>query len=564
MAVGAAGESGKARRSVPQWRAPVTGRSLRLVSGLVISAFLTTHLLNHALGIVSLDAMAAARGWFVAVWRSVPGTALLYGAFLVHAVLALVALYRRRTLRMAAPELWQLVLGLSIPFLLIPHVLGTRVRSALSGFQDSYDAILQLLWVEVPTNGLRQSAALIIAWVHGCIGLHVWLRHRPWYPRAFPVLFALALLVPVLALIGFAQGGRDVALLVAIDGPKPMEPPPPLLGTLWWAAYGVAWGSLAGVLGARGLRFLAQRRELVRIRYPDRQTVAVPRGFTVLEASRLAGIPHLSVCGGRGRCSTCRVRVLGSLAEQPEPKPEERATLARVGAPPGVRLACQFRPRSDVAVIPLLRSGALDPSPAEERWSGEERFIAVLFCDLRGFTALSEQTLPFDVVYLLNQYFATVGNAVEREGGRVDKFIGDGAMALFGVEGDPAAACRQALAAAAAIARGVEDLNGTLHRDLGHPLRLAMGLHAGVAIVGEMGYGPATSLTAVGDVVNVASRLEGLAKQLDAELVVSDGTVRLAGLRLASGEARELAVRGRAAPVRAVVLRKAAAMAAAP
>lgn len=542
-----------------RWSAPVTVRGLRLSTGLIIFTFLTTHLLNHALGIVSLEAMAEAQDWFVAVWRSVPGTVLLYGSFLVHAGLALLALYRRRTLRMPAADLWQLVLGLSIPFLLIPHVLGTRVRSAMSSFEDTYEVILQLMWVEVPTNGLRQAFILVVAWVHGCIGLHFWLRHRRWYPRAFPVLFALALMVPVLALIGFAQAGRDVALLVEANGLKPMVPPPPVMGTMWWAAYGVAWGSLLGVLGARALRFLRQRRTLVRIRYPDRQTVAVPRGFTVLEASRLAGIPHLSVCGGRGRCSTCRVRLLGSLSDQPEPAPEERATLARVGAPPGVRLACQLRPVSDVAVIPLLRANVLDQQPTEQRWSGEERFIAVLFCDLRGFTALSEQKLPFDVVYLLNQYFAMVGNAVEREGGRVDKFIGDGAMALFGVESEPTQACRQALSAAAAIARGVEDLNGNLQRELGHPLRLAMGLHAGVAIVGEMGYGPATSLTAVGDVVNVASRLEGLAKELDAELVVSDGTVRRAGVVLGSGEARDLPVRGRTAAVRAVVLPRAGA-----
>lgn len=534
--------------------APVSLRDVRLAAGLVMFAFVTTHLLNHALGIVSLHAMAMVREWFTAFWRSPPVTVLLYGAVLVHVGLALTALYRRRTLRMPLGEFLQLALGLSIPLLLITHVMGTRVRSALSGFEDRYDVIVQLLWVDVPSNGLRQILALLVVWTHGCIGLYFWLRPRDWFPRAAPFLFAAALMVPVLALVGFAQAGKEVAELVTLQGSAVTEPPPPILEWLREGAFWTFGGAVGAVFALRGLRALRQRSTLVRITYPDHQIVAIPRGFSVLEASRLANIPHLSICGGRGRCSTCRVRVMAGLANQPSPSPDESATLERVGAPPGVRLACQLRPTADLTVIPLLRTAALAPQPEGHRWTGEERFVAVLFCDLRGFTTLSERKLPFDVVYLLNQYFAMVGHAVERTGGRVDKFIGDGVMALFGIDSEPDDACRQALDAAAAIAEGVGLMNRTLRWEMGQSLHLAMGLHAGVAIVGEMGYGAATALTAVGDVVNVASRLEGLAKELDAELVVSDGVVQRAGAAPDAGEVRELAVRGREAPVRVLVL----------
>ena len=95
---------------------------------------------------------------------------------------------------------------------------------------------------------------------------------------------------------------------------------------------------------ARLARSVFERRRRIRISYPDGRIVQVPRGFSVLEASRFAGIPHASVCGGRGRCSTCRIRIALEGAELAAPSPAEQKLLQRVGAPPNVRLACQLRP----------------------------------------------------------------------------------------------------------------------------------------------------------------------------------------------------------------------------
>lgn len=551
----------------PRAAAPWLGdvRRWRLASGLVLLTYVTSHFLNHALGLVSLAAMEAGADVFTALWRSPPGTVALYGALAVHLALALRAIWRRRTLRMPVVEAVRLCFGLLIPLLLIPHVVGTRGILALGGGDRGYPEIVRILWFN-PEIAARQAAALVIAWGHGCIGIHLWQRHRERYERLLPLAATLAILLPVLAVAGYLQAGREVAAMVAAGALEPARLTPEVaarvdrlldLVTLLFV------GSVAVVFGGRVLRSWIGRHAFVRIGYPGGRTIAVPPGTTVLEASRMAGIPHLSVCGGRGRCSTCRVRVVEGQEALPPPGETEVATLARIEAAADVRLACQLRPAAGLSVVPLLPappSGAIRGSLRPQR-RGQEAEIAVLFCDLRGFTGLAERRLPFDTVYLLNRYFATAGLAVERAGGRVDKFIGDGMMALFGIDGERDRGCRQALDAARRIAEGIAGLNAAMADELERPLRVAMGLHAGAAIVGEMGYGRATSLTAIGDSVNVAARLEGIAKELNAELVVSAPVVTWAGLALPGCATRDVPVRGRSEAIRVHVVPSATALA---
>ena len=291
----------------------------------------------------------------------------------------------------------------------------------------------------------------------------------------------------------------------------------------------------------------------IRLYYPDGVTVAIAPGMSVLEASRAAGIPHASVCGGRGRCSTCRIRVGEGAEHLPPPAPDEARVLARIGGTIGnVRLACQLRPDHDLALVPLLPAtvGPRDVRLQVNPGQGMEREIAVLFADLRAFTRMAEGRLPYDVVFVLNQYFKAMGQAIEGSGGRVDKFIGDGIMALFGVDLEPAAACRRALAGARAMAHALARLNQELEHDLRAPLRMGIGLHVGPVILGEMGFGRTTALTAIGDTVNVASRLEALTKEVGVQLVVSARLAERAGVDLAAFELREIEIRGRRRPLR--------------
>lgn len=541
-------------------------RELRLVSGLVLGCFLTTHFLNHALGLVSLSAMESGRGWFNLLWRSMPGTILLYGAILIHFALALVALYRRRTLRMPAREAFQLGFGLLLPFLLIPHVTGTRIVLAVWGIDFDYARVMQNISAS-PDGMTRQTAALLIAWVHFGFGIHFWLRARPWFPRVALLLYSAALLVPVFALLGLAEAGKYLGEAATASGPPVPVPDPATLGQIRNALYLTFAGLIAATLAARALRASHVFATRIDVTYPNGQMVSVPRGHSVLEASRIGGIPHMSVCGGRGRCSTCRLRVLQGLEKQPPPSAQERATLKRIKATPNVRLACQLRPADHLSVAPLL---VLDERKSSAQFGrslaqgGRECEIAVLFCDLRGFTSLAEHRLPYDTVFILNRFFDVVGHAVEESGGHVDKFIGDGALALFGLDGDEGSAARQALAAARLIGKGVAGLNASLGSELELPLRIAMGLHAGHAIVGEMGYGKATTLTAIGDSLNTASRLEGFAKESDAEVVVSDDLMRRAGFAVPGAERQTVMVRGRSTPIVTWIIRDAASIAAPP
>jgi adenylate cyclase len=314
---------------------------------------------------------------------------------------------------------------------------------------------------------------------------------------------------------------------------------------------------LAVTLAARMVRDRLSRRGMtIQIRYPDGRQVAIPRGWTVLEASRSARIPHLSVCGGRGRCSTCRIRVDGELALQPPPAPQELAVLQRIGAASNVRLACQLRPRSDAIVTPLLPaimrvSAERNPTDA---LSGRERKIAVLFADMRGFTKIAENKLPYDVVFLLNRYFQAVGSAVAETGGIANQYTGDGVMALFGVNTTLETACRQAFLASSTMIHRVEVLSRELTGELQIPLRIGIGIHAGFVVVGEMGYGGTHYLTAVGDTVNTASRLEALTKQYGCELVASELVIEHAGLAHVSFPRHEITVRNRKEPLAIVVV----------
>jgi adenylate cyclase len=258
-------------------------------------------------------------------------------------------------------------------------------------------------------------------------------------------------------------------------------------------------------------------------------------------------VPHASVCGGRGRCSTCRVRVLDADLQQIPPDEEEKKVLERVGAPPDVRLACQMIPSGKVKVIRLLPADATMSTMADlsSQSSGVEQVVAVLFADIRGFTAHSEAKLPFDVVYLVNQFSRAMGGAIEGSGGKVDKFLGDGLMALFGVDTSPQEGCRAALEAAEKMQHSLNELNIRLEGDLDEPLEVGIGIHAGPVVLGEMGYGASRGLTAIGDTVNTASRLEAATKELGVTMCISSIVAELAGNRFEETTRREITIRGK-------------------
>jgi adenylate cyclase len=537
-------------------------RQVRLACGMVLFSYLISHFLNHALGNISLDAMADGIYYHTLFWQFLPVAIILYGSALIHSGLGIWALYQRRQFSWVALEPLQLALGLSIPLLVVTHVVGVRLGQALFAQQKLYPQELYSFWVAHPLKGLQISMVLIIAWIHGCIGLYFWLRMKAFFKRAAPFLLACAVLTPTLALLGFYQAGRHVAAISADPAWQAANLSERQLGTQSEndtlddiINYGITGylGLLGLVVLARAGRVLLERSGgVIHLSYGNGRTVRVPKGLTVLEASLRNNVPHASVCGGRARCSTCRIRIIGDHSGLPEPSQREAFVLARVGtSDPSIRLACQLRPTTDLSFfqlfVPSLASANAHASnPAR---IGQERYLVSLFVDMRGSTRLAEKMLPFDTVFIVNRFLAAVSRAVIECGGRPNQFVGDGMLALFGLNGSAAVACRQAIRAASLISGNIDELNQFLSHDLREPIRFGIGIHGGEVIVGDIGYRDHMVFTALGDAVNVAARLQDMTKTLACEAILSEEVRVTAGLGEHDLPAREVEIRGRAEPM---------------
>jgi adenylate cyclase len=561
-AVSATHASGASTTSwLPAWLRGIGVRQVRLVCGLVMFAYIFSHFFNHALGNISFAAMDWWLRYHILWWRFPVVNYTLYAAATAHFALGLWALYQRRHFRFAAAEITQLVLGLSIPLLLASHFGAQRIATTMfDRVPESYALPLYGYWVTRPYMIVVQFTLMTVAWTHGCIGLYFWLRMKPFFKWASPILLSVAVLLPPLAMIGAHHGAQEVIRLAAspqwrAQYLKPLPPPQRAAVdavTLFYFPIGYAT-AMALVFAARGVRTLRERsRGMVTLSYPDRE-IRVPKGLSVLEASLRFNVPHASVCGGRARCSTCRIRVVSDLAVLPEPSPREKFVLTRVGAgrDPAIRLACQLRPQADISVIPLLppNIGADFVRNRQRINPGRERYIVNLFVDMRGSTRLAEGRLPFDVVFLINRFLAAASQAVTDAGGQPNQFLGDGMLALFGLDVDPKTACRQAIRAAALIATNVEHMNHQFADDLGKPIEFGIGIHGGDVIVGDIGSRTRTVFTALGDPVNVAARLQDMTKSLNCQVIISDEAYTTAGIESDALTRTEVAIRGRNKPV---------------
>jgi adenylate cyclase len=314
-------------------------RQIRIGCGLVLFAYLVSHFLNHALGNISMEALAAGVHYHILFWQFPPIGMVFYAAALVHSGLGIWALYARRQFRWKAIEPLQLVLGLSIPALIIAHIVGVRLGAALYGQEKLYPQVFYAYWIVWPYKMWLMYAVLLVAWVHGCIGLYFWLRMKPFYKHAAPFLLAAAVLIPTVAMLGLYQGGRSVVddsdsaewrtanLSQRQVGTTAQQDVLEDITAYFLIGY---LGLLGLVLLARGVRALNERRGgMISLSYGNGRTVRVPKGLSVLEASLRYQVPHASVCGGRARCSTCRIRVIGDCTALPEPSKRDPQPICR-------------------------------------------------------------------------------------------------------------------------------------------------------------------------------------------------------------------------------------------
>lgn len=526
---------------------------IRLWSGVVLFAFVLTHLLNHAIGIFGVSAMELAQQWRWLVWRSWAGTILLYGAFLTHVTLACLRIFGRHTWRMPADEAWQIVSGLSIPLLAAGHVLETRIGGSLFGLDESYHVVLAKLW---PTVAFSQTLLLLVTWSHGVIGIHHSLRYQSWYPRWRTALLILAIFVPLLALAGFVASGREAAANVVTNA-RSLEQSAGLAQARMMLDSGLAAFGI-GLAGMMSFAYVRRRsRATVTVTYRGYGPVQVPRGVSILEASRMHAIPHPSTCRGRGRCSTCRVHVTAGAKHLPAPSATERALLARVGAPPNVRLACQLRPDHDIGVrvlMPVLGKPTADLDADTNEWALEQE-ATVLCLDLRAFNTLTQNRLPYEIAVLINRFSTEMTQAVESHGGRVDQIYGDGLLAVFVSEDKVGVAARAALGAVRDMNRVLDLLNAEMRGALPIPIRAGIGLHTGPVILARLGDGLQTSVVrAIGSTVSIAAGLEAASKEYLADYVISTTTAEASGYDFSDHSVRDVVVDGASAAIPAYAI----------
>lgn len=535
--------------------------NLRLYSGLVIAFFLVLHLLNAGLGIVSLPIMNSVGNNLFAFWSFPLFNFILYASFVIHISLMFVGLYRRRTLRMPRWNLLQFALALLLPLLLISHILGTRGAYQFFELTNSYTRFVTRVWSD-PVEVVQQYALVFIAWMHMSIGIHYWLRHKAGYARWVPVLYPLGLFVPLFAALGFLGAGIEswqgtiaepveygskyfTAEELAQVGQK--------LSTIEKSVLWLFGILLLSVLAFRLIRTVVDKRKggFVVRHAPSGKLISARPGQTVLESLREAGIQHTAICGGRGRCTTCKIRIAKSHSALAEPEELELRALKRIGAASDIRLACQLRPLQDVTITPLLQSdelASLARQPANV--VGHEREITCMFVDMRDSTTLGEQKLPYDVVFILNQFFMQLDGALQDTGGHYATFTGDGLMALYGLEGNLSSGSLDALQGAVEIQRRIAQLNSWLAEELNSPIKVGIGIHCGDAIVGSMGPPEAPTVSALGDTVNIAARLEALSKEFNTGLVISEDVLHKVGGEHIALPRHEVNIRGREEPMK--------------
>lgn len=282
---------------------------------------------------------------------------------------------------------------------------------------------------------------------------------------------------------------------------------------------------------------------MARIRYVDGPTVQVRKRESVLDVSVRHRIDHEHACGGIGRCSTCRIEVLEGAEHCPKAGPKERTLLAINHLRPPVRLACLLRPRGDITVRVLLRQSDYPAPPSLRSGLAQEREVAVLFSDIRNFTKFAEQQLPFDVLHLLNHYFDRMGTIVENRQGHIVSFQGDALLTLFPAGGDASAVA--AVHCGLDMLEAREALNDYSMKHFGFELCVGIGIDFGRALVGQIGYYRNTQLNAIGDVVNTASRVQGLTKETGANLLVTEPVRERVRDRFRIGRKFATALRGK-------------------
>ena len=538
-------------------------RQLRVYTGIILFFYAFTHLLNHSINVISIDAADFVReNYFHLIWKNPLAYFLLYASLGIHILLGFYSILTKKSFKITGREWIQILFPVLALLVLLQHIGGGFILTRFE-VDIKYSLLYALLSSdpnELVAGAVLFSLMVLFIWVHGVIGIHGLLKFnfKSYHKYMFGFKFVYWF-VPIGAVLGFISGLRETSILATIENLKGNENfIMSFLGAIPQEAFAylmpveplvmnnypvfVLAVLVICILNVVRARYFGR----VKISYPGGKEFSVPKGTTVLEASRLAGIPHVSVCGGKGRCTTCRVKVVSGLEGITEPNAHETQIIEKLGFDSDVRLACQLKPSKNLSILPLINPETKQvKARSPVGLSGKEKETVVVFIDLRDFTSLSESKLPYDVVYILNKYYSVCGEIIERNKGRLDKFIGDGIMAIFDGSNQLNENCKNSMKAATEISKGIKDLNKQMKLDFSTELRFGIGVHVGNTIVGMMGYGETVTETVVGDNVNIASRLEELNKKFKTELVVSKDVLDSANINPKQFTSEKIKIRGR-------------------
>lgn len=346
---------------------------LRIISGLVLFVFVTGHLLTLAFGLHSLTAMDTAGRFLMGPFGNPVGGPILIASFFLHAGLGLWTLFWRNSLISNWGDAAQALLGLAVVPLLLPHIMGVVVGPAMTGAHPDFKWVLAVYWMFAPHLGIQQVIALIVIWVHASYGLFLWMQVQQWWGRVATITYPFAVIIPVAALLGFVESGK---ILIANSGDADFMAPVREAAT----AYGTVGATLnqvqtqvlwlyAGLVGvilvARAAR-LWGKRSPVSVIYEDGPTIERTAGGSLLETALSVDTAHAALCGARGRCGSCAVRVHEGQENLSSPSKTETETLERRSLPEGVRLACQAQPTGGIVKVERLFPPTLSPVEYQE------------------------------------------------------------------------------------------------------------------------------------------------------------------------------------------------------
>ena len=259
----------------------------------------------------------------------------------------------------------------------------------------------------------------------------------------------------------------------------------------------------------------------------DNKTISVSPDSTILEASLKAGIDHTHVCGGNARCSTCRVYVVEGLSNCLPRNKKEKQLAEKLRFPKDIRLACQTKIKGNITIRrPVVDD--LDREIILKQFGddsgtklGQEKDLAILFTDIENYTQFAEAFPAYDVVHVLNRYYQTMNEIIKSHKGIISDVAGDGILALFGVIEDSKNPVLDAIKAVQGMNTALVQFNEYLNQMYDRSFGIRAGINFGKVIVGNFNTGRMSKISAIGDAVNLASRIETANKNFGTRLLIS-------------------------------------------